>query len=294
MILIKPIRANIEITNLCNLRCSHCYLYSENIEKVKHKELSFLRMKKIVNKLIKEGIFELSIGGGEPFCYKRIKDILLLSTSKMFTSVSSNGLLLDKSKISYLKKLVNFSLQISLDGKKKTHQNIRGINDTQYNNLVRNIELCSLNGIDIQIGFMLSHINISDVNYICKFCLSKKIKRLTILPYIGRKKELKLNSNDVYAFVNMIKKYTDNLTINIRDPFINFLVFKKKSYCEAGYLAFNIDSLGNVSPCCYLDFIVGNIFDLKIKDIPKICKSIIKAKDRKFCIANNPNFNLQY
>ena len=284
---IKPIRANIEITNLCNLRCTHCYFYSNYDYNIKHRGLSLTELKKLIKKLKNEGIFELSIGGGEPFCYPKIKEILLLATQKMFTVVSTNGLLLNEKTINFLKKLPNFCLQISLDGQEKIHKKIRNIDSYHFKLLIKIIKTCVINKVDLKIGFMLCRLNVRDVEYICKFCLKEHIKKLAILTYIGENEKLQLSKYNFYKVAKILKKYINKLKINIRDPFLHFLVFGEKGCCEAGKLTFNIDYQGNVSPCCYIDNSnIGNIFDLKIKNIPSICeKKIRKIKNRNFCIA---------
>lgn len=300
---IKPIRATFEITNICNLKCIHCYFYSKynHHQKIKHKGLTFSQIKKLIKKLGNEGIFELAIGGGEPFCFSRILEILRLATSKMFVTVSTNGLLLNEKIIMFLKNLPNFCLQISLDGKEKTHRRIRNISSYHFHYLIEIIRKCVINGIDLKIGFMLSKLNINELNYICEFCLKEKIKKLTILPYIGQSKELQLNFRDFYKAAKILRKYYNKLQISIRDPFLHFLVFKKRAYCEAGILTFNIDYRGNVSPCCYINNSdIGNIFNLKIRDIPLICEERVmkKIKNRNLCMANNiyklMKFNLPY
>lgn len=283
---IKPIRANIEITNLCNLKCIHCYFYSNYPRRFKHEGLSYLKLKKLIKKLKNEGIFEISIGGGEPFCYSKIKEILSLATVKMFTIVSTNGLLLNKKQIEFLRGLSNFCLQISLDGKEKTHKKIRNINNYQFNQLIEIIQECVANKIDIKIGFMLCKLNLNEINYVCNFCIEKNIKKINILPYIGEDKKLKLTISDFYKAGQILKKYRSILQIDIRDPFLYSLVFEKKGYCWAGKLTFNINYQGKVSPCCYIiNSNIGNIFDLKIKDIPKLInKKIIKIKDCACCL----------
>ena len=283
---IKPIRANWEITNLCNLRCLHCYFFSNNSSK--EEGLSFSKIKKLINKLSKEGIFELSIGGGEPFCFEKIKEVLLLATSKMYVIVATNGLLLDKEKIDFLSKLPNFSLQISLDGKEENHRRIRNISSKTFRKLNKIIKECVSKKIDLRIGFMLCHLNVADVDSIYKYCERNKIRKMTVLPYIGEVKTLKLNTEDVNRTVRSFRKYIDKLEIKFRDPVLKFLITGKKGECEGGTLTFNINHKGDVSLCCYLDnSYIGNIFDIKIEKISYLCDKKIGKINRSICSASN-------
>jgi MoaA/NifB/PqqE/SkfB family radical SAM enzyme len=287
---IKPIKACLEITNLCNLRCAHCYFFSrESLRNTPRDPLTFSEVKKMIKKFIKEGIFEIAIGGGEPFCFRGIEEILVLTTSKMYTCLTTNGLLLNDKRIDFLKQLPNLSLQISLDGTESTHKKIRGIDSKQFKKLDKIIKKCVANKINLRIGFMMCHLNIRDINFMHEYCKENKIKTLTILPYIGDNERLKLTPEDLQDAAKSLKKIKKegDIEIQIRDPFLDSLINREKSICEAGLLTFNIDCYGNVSPCCYINCQIGNIFGLKIEDIPTFCNEKIEIKDRTKCPANS-------
>lgn len=279
--MIKPIRANFEITNKCNLRCKHCYFFNNPIL---NKCLPESAVLKIVKKLINEGIFELSIGGGEPFCFEKIKELLRLATKKMYVIVSSNGLLINDSIIEFLSKLGNFTLQISLDGNENHHCKIRGITPEQYKKLLRIIIKCS-NRLNLQLGFMLSHMNYRDLESMIQFCILNKIKRLVILPYLGDNKLFILTNKERRISEQTIKKYHNRLNIYVRDPEMSNDIFKNQAECEAGKSSFNIDSNGYVSACGYYESLLGNIHKINISDIPLIFHRKYKTINRHYCLA---------
>lgn len=285
---IKPIRANFEITNKCNLRCKHCYFFNKLKDNAPLNSncLSEKEVFNMVKKLINKGILELSIGGGEPFCLKNIKKILELSTSKIYTMVTSNGMLLDNKMVNFLSKLDNFSLQISLDGKKNNHQLIRGISSKQYEMLDKIIKKCSQK-IDLQIGFMLCHINLNDLDFIFQYCFQNSIKRLTILPYIGYNKKLLLSQKEKRIAIKKILEYKNKIKVYIRDPRMNNIVNNTKGICEAGKTTFNIDCTGNVEACPYFKSRIGHISNLNIENIPILFLKKYKIKNINNCIACN-------
>jgi MoaA/NifB/PqqE/SkfB family radical SAM enzyme len=264
------------------------------LRNVQSEGLSFPEIIKMIKKLSREGIFEFSIGGGEPLCYPKIKEILLFSTRRMYTLLTTNGTLLNEELINFFKKLPNFSLQISLDGNEKHHRKIRNMNRMQYLHLINAIKECVSQKINLKIGFMLSRLNLNSLDYICRFCIKEKINSLHILPYIGEDKKFQLKFSDFLKSAKIIKKYISQLKITIRDPFLQFLVFEKLSYCEAGF-TFNIDYQGNVSPCCYMEKKeIGNIFNLRIKDIPKICEEKFEISNRHFCPVQEATRNVKF
>lgn len=281
--MIKPIRANFEITNKCNLRCKHCYFFNNP---TLNKCLPEPVILKIVKKLINEGILELSIGGGEPFCFEKIKELLRLATKKIYVIVSSNGLLINDSIIEFLSKLGNFTLQISLDGNENHHCKIRGITPEQYKKLLRIIIKCS-NRLNLQLGFMLSHINYRDLESMIQFCILNKIKKLVILPYLGANKLFILTDEERKISERTIKKYHNHLSIYVRDPEMSNDIFKNQAECEAGKSSFNIDSNGYVSACSYYESLLGNIRKINISDIPFIFHHKYKKINRHHCLAKD-------
>ena len=68
---IVPIRAILELTDKCNLKCVHCYRVA-NSEKI----LSLSEIKTIINDLCELGCIELTLTGGELFTRSDIFDII--------------------------------------------------------------------------------------------------------------------------------------------------------------------------------------------------------------------------
>jgi radical SAM protein with 4Fe4S-binding SPASM domain len=86
-----PTTAQVEITNLCNLDCLMCPRKKLNI---KYKEMSLDYFKEIVVKL--ERIKRIILTGwGEPLFHKNLPEMIKFCTKRgIFTSFTSNGLLL--------------------------------------------------------------------------------------------------------------------------------------------------------------------------------------------------------
>ncbi|MCK6439487.1 MAG: radical SAM protein, partial [Planctomycetes bacterium] len=66
-----PVNVQLQITDLCNLRCEHCYNSTEH----KHKELSFEEIDNLLGQLKKAGALYLCLTGGEPTLHPRFFDI---------------------------------------------------------------------------------------------------------------------------------------------------------------------------------------------------------------------------
>lgn len=94
-----PFNATFELTSRCNIFCKYCYI-DNSVE-----ELSTAEVRTALDKLDQSGICTLLITGGEPFIRNDILDILSYTFRKNFFEVYilSNGTLLDKEHISFLK-----------------------------------------------------------------------------------------------------------------------------------------------------------------------------------------------
>lgn len=70
---VGPANGQLNITNGCNLACSHCHASSGT---KLDGELSTTEMKRVLNELHRLGVMNLAIAGGEPFMRRDVLDIL--------------------------------------------------------------------------------------------------------------------------------------------------------------------------------------------------------------------------
>jgi len=124
----SPMAFNVvfELTYLCNLNCSFCYLrIEENKRKLKQKKiLSIKETFKIIDKI--PNLASISFTGGEIFTIKDILKILKYAKKKHRVGFISN---LTLNNIKTNQELVNLNIDavmFSIDGKKTLHNKIRG------------------------------------------------------------------------------------------------------------------------------------------------------------------------
>lgn len=121
-----PRQSNIEVTNICNLRCPDCYLGSGSSAR-KKRNLTFDEFKMIIDQLA-DYLFAVNLGpNGEPFLNKDIfKMIGYLKKKNVGSILSSN---LNFSNDNYIDKIIDSGLQhltVGIDGASQdTYQNYR-------------------------------------------------------------------------------------------------------------------------------------------------------------------------
>jgi len=114
------------ITNSCNLRCKHCYMYSGNAYS---NELSLDQWKEIIKSYIDNKGKEIIFCGGEPLILKYFAELIKCTKEYSFDikiRVFTNGSFINNYPINFFNKYVD-ELQISIDGPfEELHDEIRG------------------------------------------------------------------------------------------------------------------------------------------------------------------------
>lgn len=98
--LTAPAIVFIETTNLCNLRCKHCYAFSGN---KRPDEMPTNMILKLIDELDDIGVLQVFLTGGEVFSHPDAVQIITHARTKSFsTQIFTNGLLITEEKLAAL------------------------------------------------------------------------------------------------------------------------------------------------------------------------------------------------
>jgi len=165
----KPIMTTIEITKRCQSRCQYCDYWKST----KSKEMSTKEIFSLIDNLKKHGTRILHFTGGEPLLRKDIVKILAYAHQQGFSiTINSNGLLLPRL-LPRIKNYVNL-FKLSLDGPRKIHNNIRGINS--YDNLIKSTELIKKLNKKIIFTCVLSKLNFQYIPELLEIAKKLEVK----------------------------------------------------------------------------------------------------------------------
>lgn len=290
------------ITHKCNLRCSHCYQeeYCKDLEK-KELEDIFEQYQEFLEFFQYKG--HINFTGGEPFLYK---DIFLLfdlcETRGISFGVLTNGTLLNKELVQKLAKYKKLSfVQISIDGKKETHDEIRGKGN--FEKSFATIGLLKKYHIQTMGAFTCHKENYQELEQVIKIIKQKKVDRFWVdrLIPMGNNREQILSTEEYKKVIKILSKEQKKAKKN---PFCKTTIHTNRALqfceggeevyqCSAGVELLTILADGTLLPCRRLPIPMGNVLktsilslyktshlvkELQKKEIPKECNKCLKAE----------------
>ena len=287
------------ITHKCNLRCKHCYqddykneLSYENLKYFFTQFLDFLNEKKFYG--------HINFTGGEPFLSPYLFDLLdLCQENNISFGILTNGTLLDDNlcdKLSHYSKL-SF-IQVSIDGDEKIHDEIRGKGN--YKLSFENLKKLRKRKIKTMISFTCHKENYMFVEDTIKNAIKNKVDIFWVdrlIPF-GSNTEKIFDKDEFKSVLDILSKYSNKKNIfsktEIRTNRALQWYCNNGSYyvCSAGKNLLALLADGTILPCRRLPIELGNLLnnnlinlynnskiikDLKKNDIPKECKTCLKA-----------------
>jgi len=295
---------NLCISDECNQHCIHCYVDP----KQDPKNLTINDYKNIIHRLLKHGLENVHVFGGEPFLYKDLGELLeFLSEKNLKVSLVTNATLLNGEILDIIKKRDIF-LGITLHGIREIHDEIAQ-NPGSYDKVMEFIDYCLLIDIDFGIMTCINKQNIE--NYLTMVNRLRKLgaKRFFILYFSpigrGRLKNLSIPNENWTNFLEKVKEFKTktNLEFYYEPSIIEPGDSKIHMFFEAYFCNIYdnqqivIDAKGDMYPCILLikneKYYLGSALDEKLqikpitKELPHECNAcdLLKSNCESGCPA---------
>lgn len=266
-----------DITKFCNAECKYCFTNAVHYNNtIANKELNIDEIVDFFNELMENGIYKVSIGGGEPFL-KNLEEIIERTSNKMKFSITTNGLILSDKFIKLFLNNKNIKITISLDSIDNEKSNMIRKN-IDVNKVVENIKrLCEHEELRerLSIRTTISTINYRDIYDIINFCENNKIKNLKVnsTNEFGRAKENKELIVPFKEFMVLLEKLVVYCNENIKEVNVELPVEKYLKgidrKCLCGTTSLYVNWYGDIYPCAFTDgkLQLGNIRNKKVNEI---------------------------
>ena len=166
-------RISIDLSNYCSKQCDFCYNHSTkkgNVIWTVEELISF------VLDLHKHGIDAVSFGGGEPFEYDGIFDLISGLMDEMYVSITSNGLPLENEEV-FSKLLENKPDKIHITIHHPENQ-------AEVERVIKMVKKISAEGIKSGVNLLVSDFNASEAKAVYAELLSNEITsdRIILIP----------------------------------------------------------------------------------------------------------------
>ncbi len=268
-----PVNVTWEMTLKCNLRCVHCL---SDAGAPAPNELSHSECRNLVDQLTSLRVFQVNIGGGEPFIRGDFPDLLTYCHQKgLITCVSTNAMLVDNALARHLSQLKMLYLQISLDGATAdVNDPIRG--KGTYKRVLEAADCLARHHVKFSINAVLTRTNYPQLEDLRRMAGNYGAElRVSRFRPSGRAKEcresLAPDKWQLEAFAEWLEGHD---LVRTGDSFFCLTSENRRrkglDMCGAAKMTCCISPTGDVYPCAFLQegpFLAGNIRNTSFKEM---------------------------
>lgn len=290
-----PTNAIVAVTLNCNSRCTMCNIWQNKIvNEMKPEE--YLKLPATLH--------DVNITGGEPFLRMDLPEIVAAmkeTAPKARLVLNTNGYLpriIEKQVPKILKADSKFAIRVSLDGWKKTHDEIRRI-PNGFKMIMESLAILDEAGVkDLGVSFTIMKKNIADLPRMFDFCRQRRLElSLTMVTssdiYFGKNKDSLRpdNHGEVSKYLNQVimQRFRSHRPKEwFRGWFENklldyYFTHRRPLTCDAAENFFYLDSLGKVYSCHVKGWLMGNLRRQTFKNIWFLNRADKVRGDVKLC-----------
>lgn len=259
-----PVYVFMEITNKCNSECFGCLSKSK-----KDAVMEVSQFEKILKK-VKPHVSEIRLTGGEPTQHPQFTTILdILEREKIPFSFASNGCWPNSFElINYLKKLKYLKgISFSLHGARAaSHEQFTG--STSFGATFGCMKLAQEMQVPFFINCVIGNHNKMEIKSIAYLGFNLGAKAVAFSRYIGPiRHSISIYKEELKKIIKQIEELRDqNLPVTMANC-LPQCFYPTDFKCLAAISFCAIDPLGNVRPCNFTNFIMGNILKESLKEI---------------------------
>lgn len=266
------------LTQLCNLRCPHCYL---SAGKKAERELSTEECLQLLPEMQALGTEMVILTGGEPLLRKDIFELATAASERgLWVVMGTNGVLVNDAVAQKMVECGVKGVGISIDSidPEKHNQFRGGPNAWEYS--VRALEICKANGLEVLVQTTVMDMNREEIPQLIDFARQKGAWSFNLYYLVQTGRGQRLNDLSPEQTESSLRDLVD-----IQEQYRPMLVrskcapqFKRIAYqqglgglesggCMAGTQYCRITPEGNVTPCPYMTVVAGNVLEQSFTEI---------------------------
>jgi radical SAM protein with 4Fe4S-binding SPASM domain len=251
-----PISGSLEVTQRCNMRCTHCYIPLPIRKNPRQAELSLTEIQRILDEIKDAGCLWLLLTGGEPLLRTDLLDIYTYAKRKGFLlTLFTNGTLITPHIADVLCEWRPFNIEITLYGySQETYERITGIPGS-HARCMRGIELLLERHLPLKLKTMLMTVNRHELGEMQAYAKSLGVEfRFDPILNAGLDgsllpTSLRLSPDEI-ATIERADPQRSQLWPESLQRSKDLQIDNTRLYiCAAGANSFHIDSFGQLSLC---------------------------------------------
>jgi radical SAM protein with 4Fe4S-binding SPASM domain len=280
-----PTVLNLELTEVCNVKCTHCYNYWRD-ESMGEISLDIEKFNKIIDKAVEAKVFHVILTGGEPMAKYPllIHGLRKLAENDISFSCNSNLMLARKDRCKELAEVGLDHILTSLPSCDPQLNDLIMGKPGSFEKIIEGIKNAIEAGIRISVNMVLNEATVSTVyktaELVSKLGCQKLFVTRTVPPsYIEDKSKMLLSPELTKKGLDEAIRARDDFGIMIGSLVSYPLCFlgdldKYKDFfgrgCpgQSGHVA-SINANGNVHACTHEAVSHGNVFEKSLSDIYK-------------------------
>jgi radical SAM protein with 4Fe4S-binding SPASM domain len=272
-----PFQVLLQVTNRCNMRCSFCDFWPNGVSP--KLELTLADYQRIAKELDQLGCFIISVEGGEPLLRPDIIEIVRAFGKRHVPVLYTNGWFINEEKARGLFEAGVAQIGVSIDfpdaARHDKKRRLTGAFEQAWRAVEMLRDIAPHGGAQVHVMTIIMQENQNELEALLQMSAARSVGHcFTLLSTAGfrRGKRCEAQLPDTFADTQNqpqigthlldlwqryphLRSFRDYLT-GI-DPFLQNGVLP---ICHAGEQSFNIDHIGNVSPCIErIDVVVGNV-----------------------------------
>jgi len=210
---VSPRTLSIAITNSCNLKCPFCYASKSK------NELSLDFLKDVAKELDNLNVFEITLGGGEPFAHQDLIEFCqwVWGNTKLGISITTNGKLLNPEKIKQLKNSIS-SIRLSMEAVEDKYVKNRNASFEKFKNSINLLK----GEIPTSINCVVLKNNVDDLIEVIEFAIDNSINDVLIIAEHSAGVPV-LKELELLRIKEIILQYQDKIQLNLTEELAKLL-----------------------------------------------------------------------
>lgn len=291
-----------EVTARCNLKCLHCYNVWKDGVGYSEKELSTERSVALINKAARESrCIQFTFTGGEPTLRDDLEELVsCAAASCKHVTLITNGTNLPSGRVKSLIDAGVSLFELPLNSADRAMHNIMAGGIDCFDKVTRAAADIRYLGCELAFVFVGTSVNIEHWKDALELGIALGARGFLFNRYNaggecrGKPEQMMPSVEQVRGGLAISEEYCRNYGIGIGASIaIPPCLIDPKDYPHVGFgfcaagtdrAYYTIDPVGNVRPCNHTPTIIGNLFEMSLKDIAKTgkMKSFRKARPA-FC-----------